>query len=172
MPIYSVRNATPQDALGIARVHVKTWQCAYKGQIPDSFLDTLSVDQRTATWKKALENPEEGVYPFVVEADGRIIGWCTVGKSRDDDATKDIGELHGIYIDPEYIGKGIGSALMKHSLETLRKEGCKKATLWVLDTNEKTRAWYEHKGWVIEGKTKTEPRDGFDLHETRYEINL
>jgi len=61
---------------------------------------------------------------------------------------------------------------MKTFLEVLKSEGYKKATLWVLDTNKKTRDWYESKGWRVEGREKTEPRDGFDLHEVRYIIDL
>jgi hypothetical protein len=36
---FKIRDATPADAQGIAIVHVKTWQCAYRGQMPDSLLD-------------------------------------------------------------------------------------------------------------------------------------
>lgn len=81
-------------------------------------------------------------------------------------------EKHGIYIHPEFIGKGIGSDLMQHAQTTLKQDGYLKATLWVLDTNEKTRRFYEKVGWRIEGKTKVDVREGFDLHETRYVIDL
>jgi ribosomal protein S18 acetylase RimI-like enzyme len=169
---FIIRNATPQDAEGIAIVHVKTWQCAYRGQMPDALLDGLSIEKRTEGWRKLLQEPQEGQHSFVVEADGQIVGWCTVGKPRDDDVTPEIGELYGIYIHPDFIGKGYGSALMKHALNVLKNDGYEKATLWVLDTNEKTRCFYESRGWVAEGKTKIDKRDDFDLHETRYIINL
>jgi hypothetical protein len=32
--------------------------------------------------------------------------------------------------------------------------------------------WYGERGWVTEGKTKSEPRKGFVLNETRYIIEL
>lgn len=167
-----IRPAELNDAPAIAKVHVETWQSAYKGQIPDSYLNSLSIEERTKGWEKQLENLKKGVYALVIEVDGEVVGWCTAGTSRDEDASKEIGELHGIYIRPEYSNKGLGSKLMGYALNVLRKEGYKKATLWVLDTNEKTRKWYEHKGWKVEGKTKSEPRDDFELHETRYIIDL
>lgn len=167
-----IRQAIPKDAPKIAKIHVETWQCAYKNQIPDSYLNNLSIEERTKGWKKQIENPEKGVYAFVIETDGKVVGWCTAGVSRDKDASKETGELHGIYIHPDHTSKGFGSKLMSHALTTLKKDGYEKATLWVLDTNEKTRKWYEHKGWRVEGKTKSEPREGFDLHETRYIIDL
>lgn len=61
---------------------------------------------------------------------------------------------------------------MKSGLEYLREQGFTTATLWVLTTNEKTRKWYESKGWRVDGKTKSEPRDGFALNEIRYVIDL
>ncbi len=169
---FNIRYATPKDALGIAQVHVKTWQCAYKGQIPDSYLASLSVETRAARWANKLENPEKGVYAFVADYNGKVIGWCTAGSNRDEDVAKEVGELHGIYIDPEYIGKGVGSQLMSRALNTLKQDGYTSATLWVLDTNEKARKFYEKKGWKIEGRMKDEPRDGFVLHEVRYIIFL
>ena len=167
-----IRSAKVSDAAGIAKVHVETWQCAYKGQIPNSYLNSLSIEKRAGTWKKQLETPDVGTHTLVAEVDGQIVGWCTVGVSRDGDASQEVGELYGIYILPAHAGKGAGSQLMTKALETLKKEGYKKATLWVLDTNEKTKSWYTRKGWSIEGKTKVDKRDGFDLNETRYSIDL
>lgn len=54
-----VRIANVDDALEIATVHVKTWQCAYRGQIPDAYLDSLSIEKRTERWKKQLKNPQK-----------------------------------------------------------------------------------------------------------------
>lgn len=92
-----IRDAAPDDAKQIATIHVKTWQCAYKGQIPDSYLDNLSIDKRTEGWKEQIKNAKEIDHIFVAEINGRIVGWCTAGKSRDEDATNDFGELQGMY---------------------------------------------------------------------------
>lgn len=167
-----VRLAQVEDAAQIAEVHVLTWQCVYKGQIPDSYLKSLSIEKRTKGWIEQLNNPKKGIHTLVVEVDGRVVGWSTAGIGRDEDFNPEIGELYAIYIHPNFIGKGLGSKLMEAALNQLRKDSYKKATLWVLDTNERTRKWYESKDWGIEGKTKVDVRDGFELHETRYIINL
>jgi hypothetical protein len=41
-----------------------------------------------------------------------------------------------------------------------------------LETNEKTRHFYESKGWKEDGAKKTESKDGFELKEVRYRITL
>jgi hypothetical protein len=42
----------------------------------------------------------------------------------------------------------------------------------VLDTNERTRRFYEAAGWRPDGETKVEPWGTFDLSEVRYRIDL
>lgn len=54
-----IRTAELKDAPLIAAVHVKTWQYAYKGQVPDSYLEGLSIKKRTEVWKKTLKKPNK-----------------------------------------------------------------------------------------------------------------
>ena len=167
-----IRPAVLSDALGIAHIHVRTWQCAYKGQIPDSYLNNLSIEERASGWKKILSTVEKGNHALVAEHQNQIVGWCTFGKSRDEDVVDGRVALYGIYVDPQYIGMGIGSQLMETAMDTLRNDGYKEVTLWVLDTNEKSRKFYEKRGWIIEGQKKDDQRDGFILHEVRYMYTL
>ncbi|HEY1808803.1 MAG TPA: hypothetical protein VGG42_09585 [Acidobacteriaceae bacterium] len=37
----NLRLAEPPDAMAAARVHVRSWQAAYRGLMPDAFLDQL-----------------------------------------------------------------------------------------------------------------------------------
>ncbi len=95
-----------------------------------------------------------------------------MGPGQDDDTTPETGHLYAIYIDSNHMGQGIGSKLMASGLETLKAQGFTEATLWVLDTNEKTRKFYESKGWSEDGAKKVEPGEGFVLNETRYRLSL
>jgi GNAT superfamily N-acetyltransferase len=151
---------------------VKTWQHAYKGQLPNAYLNSLSIEKRTARWEKNLSDPNSKMTTYVALIDSKIVGFCNVGPNRDDDISSDTGELYAIYIDPRSQGKRVGTQLMERGLDTLRLAGYNKATLWVLTSNEKTRKFYEHKGWRLEGKTKTESKKNVELHETRYIIDL
>src|SRR5437870_811356 len=83
--------ATADDADAIATVHVRSWQAAYRGIVPDAHLDRLSIDRRAATWRESLANRPPDV--FVAEREGRMLGWISVGKSRDADADSNTGEL-------------------------------------------------------------------------------
>ena len=141
-----VRLAEVKDAPQIAEIHVGTWQFAYHGQMPDSFLNLLSLEARTKFWQNLLSDPNSLGITWIAEMNKKVIGFCSVGSSRDDDCTPQTGELYAIYVDSKSMGKGVGSQLIDKGLETLRQNGFKEATLWVLDTNEKTLRFYESKG--------------------------
>ncbi len=168
------RPATDNDASDIAHIHVKTWQHAYTGQVPDTFLENLpaSLEKRTLKWKETLAKHERGLRVLVAEGEKGIAGFCIVNACRDDDMDADTGEVGAIYVDPDSMNKGLGSALMQAGLDFLKEEGFKKATLWVLASHSKSIQWYEKKGWKLEGKTKTDDRGDVQLHEIRYQIEL
>ncbi|HVU12456.1 MAG TPA: GNAT family N-acetyltransferase [Phototrophicaceae bacterium] len=167
-----IRAAVVADAVGIARVHVLTWQHAYRGQMPDRFLDSLSMEQRTQTWKANLSNPRPKARTLAAVEGDQIVGFCGIGASREADAGESSGELYAIYVDSAFMRQGIGAALMNEALRLLREDGFMHATLWVLTSNTQARGFYEHFGWAADGASKTEARDDFELHELRYAITL
>lgn len=162
----TVRAAVEADARSIAEVHVETWRVAYKGQVPDDYLESLSVDQREDMWRVMLA--DTGSQTFVIEHDARVVGFANVSPSRDEDATPTTGELAAIYVLPERWGDGAGHALLGFALDALRDVRNASATLWVLDTNTRAQAFYEAHGWAADGATKSEERDSFVLRELRY----
>lgn len=46
--------ATPEDAPLVARLHVGGWRDGYAGLLPQSYLDSLSIAERTERWHKNL----------------------------------------------------------------------------------------------------------------------
>jgi len=66
------RIATQADARSIAEVQIETWQVAYRGQVPDEYLESLSIDRRETIWSQILAGsnlPSTGA--FVIEDDAR-----------------------------------------------------------------------------------------------------
>ncbi len=169
---YLIRKAEFKDAPGVAKVHVETWQSHYRGQIPDDYLFSLSVEKRTKIWEENFSNLKSQKITFVAEESGEILGFCSVGSSRDVGAPEKTGELYAIYLNPLKQRQGIGSALMKAGLDFLREEGFDKATLWVLRTNTQTIRFYEAKGWQADGAEKKDEKNGFIFDEIRYTIDL
>lgn len=170
-----VRPATPADAAGLARMHVASWQRAYAGLMPQAFLDGLSVQDRTNTWRRVLSEPTPGVSTLVAELEGRVIGFASVGPCRDDDVEPGTQELWGIYLDPDYWGAGHGHDLHAHALAALRANAASPtavATLWVLEGNKRARRFYERHGWSADGAHKVDWRGEVRLEEVRYRRTL
>jgi GNAT superfamily N-acetyltransferase len=162
-----IREATLDDARGIAVVHIATWQDAYRGIVPDDVLDTMDVDARTARWHEGISAPEGPIR--VATDDAKVVGWACYGPSRDDDARGPVGELYGIYVSSSYWGTGVGPALMDDALAWLRVH-FPVSTLWTLDANARARRFYERTGWTFDGTTKIDDRGTYVLDEVRYRL--
>ena len=116
--------------------------------------------------------PSTGV--FVAEDDGGdIVGFTHIAPSRDDDAPPGTAEVTSIYVRPDAWGSGAGRALLEAACASLRSGGFGSATLWVLDSNERARRFYEAMGWRADGRGKVDRRGGeFELNEVRYAVSL
>ena len=72
-----IRDAELRDARGIAEVHVRSWQAAYAGIIPDEELARLSVDQREQFWTQILSKGQRATFLLVNR--GLVVGWSAFG---------------------------------------------------------------------------------------------
>ncbi len=169
-----IRPATFADAPAIAEVHVRSWQWAYRGQLPDDFLDRMSetLDRRVKAWQEQWTHLPPDHRWWIAEQSGRIVGFAITQPSRDADVPPMTAEVALIYLLPEAAGKGIGRRLFAHAVEDLRQRGYRQAMLWVLESNVRARRFYEAAGWCPDGAGKVEERPGVLLREVRYSIAL
>ncbi|HET9672987.1 MAG TPA: GNAT family N-acetyltransferase [Actinomycetota bacterium] len=165
-----IRRAGPADARAVAEVHVGSWRHAYRGLLPDGYLDRLSVEEREGTWREALGGASIGA--FVGELGGRVVGFASFGPSRDGDAGRDVGEIPAIYVEPSALGTGVGRELLGAATEALRRAGFTRATLWVLEANEPARRFYEKAGWRWDGPVSRHDFDCANEPVVRYAVQL
>jgi RimJ/RimL family protein N-acetyltransferase len=169
-----VRRAEPEDARALAEVHVRAWQEAYPGLVPQAYLDALSVEERARQWSRMLaatDWPRCGT--FVLEADdGGVAGFVHLRRSEDDDATDEVGEVTALYLRAAAWGRGGGRALLAAALSEFAAAGRTRATLWVLGTNERARRFYERCGWVPDGAEKVHDWVSFVADDVRYRIDV
>jgi GNAT superfamily N-acetyltransferase len=147
-----VRRAIPGDAAAIARVHVRTWQVAYRGLVPDDILDKLSAEHREAAWDGLLGDTDGSWVTFVAERDGGVVGFCTLAlPGRDEDADERTAEVGAIYVEPTSWRAGVGRALMDTAFGELREGDWSEVTLWVFAENPRARAFYARYGFQPDG---------------------
>lgn len=151
----------PEDARAIAEIHVRTWQVAYRGLVPDEVLEGLSVARREHAWREAAAGGQESGAVFVADADGVVAGFCALATpSRDKDAGDEIAEIAAIYVDPSAWRHGVGSALMESALSELRAQRWRLLTLWVLAENRRARDFYARFGFEPDGAATGHERSG------------
>jgi L-amino acid N-acyltransferase YncA len=88
---------------------------------------------------------------LVVEEDDRLVGYMTVGWSRDDDAPPKVGEVRTCFVHPDRWHGGVGTALMDEGLRRLGDAGYEQATVWSFDANDRANAFYERHGFRRDG---------------------
>jgi GNAT superfamily N-acetyltransferase len=164
----TVRAAVPADAEAIAHVHIRSWQVAYRGLMPDAVLDNLDVRLRAQRHRDILSAPADGRAAFVAEEDARIVGFSMAGEQRDEG---DSGEVYAIYVDPDHWGTGAGRLLMDAAVAHLTAAGPRPVVLWALDGNARADRFYRRYGFVADGATGSHPVDGGpDVPKIRYTL--
>jgi GNAT superfamily N-acetyltransferase len=160
-----LRAARPEDSAEVAGVHIRAWQAAYRGLLPDDYLDALRVEERAARYSFGSLDP---VAPrTVIATEGGVIrGFASAGPSRDQD-TGDVGELYALYVDPPYWSTGVGRVLMSNALESLRALDFDEAILWLLVGNGRAEQFYRADGWWADGTSRVEGVWGVEAHVLR-----
>jgi ribosomal protein S18 acetylase RimI-like enzyme len=165
----SLRRATVADAEAIAAVRVEGWQTAYRGMIPDQYLDEMLVDDHVLYWKRilqALPAAADKACVYVAESEGHVIGFVS--------ATLLVEPKHGyhaelgaLYIRPQWQRAGIGRRMMHKVARTLQSWNCADLVVWVLSDNRLARNFYEELNgeFVLEQEFSW---DDMDLKEVGY----
>lgn len=137
-----IRKAKLEDVKGIAKVHVDSWRTTYKGIVPDSFLESLSYEEREQIWKSGIEANQ--VY-IAEDESGKIVGFASGGKERTGKYDAYIGELYAIYLLEGQQGKGLGQKLFQSVVDDLKEKQLNSMVIWALAENPACR-FYEKLG--------------------------
>jgi len=167
-----MRLATPKDAQRLAEIHVSAWQEAYRGQLDDEYLDGLQVQDRLEQHRRSLEEQRADWRTWLAEDGGRVVGFAVTGPSEDADAERSTAEVYAIYLEPDRVGTGLGRDLFSYAVKDLRERGFDAITLWVLETNERARRFYEAAGWKPDGTITSERVDCEMRPTVRYRTTL
>ncbi len=145
---YMIRKATIADAQGIAEVHVQSWLETYKGIMPQSKLDSLSVSRSSQNW---VLNINRGEIVYLAEVDNEIVGFTVGGKNRENnncetgEANKCDCEMSCLYLIKKYQGYGIGRDLFLTLTRIFSDLGYISMAIWVAEANN-TRNFYSKMG--------------------------
>ncbi len=149
------------DRMMISKVYEESWKSAYKGIIPQDYLDSIPQ----GSWAPNIDNPSWTT--LVCTDNGKIVGTSSFCESRLEQF-QGWGEIISIYLLPNYIGKGYGKMLMEATLSELKTQGYENVFLWVLEDNMRAKGFYEHYGFLPTDNFLENPIGGKSLREVRY----
>lgn len=161
-----IRPATVRDAERIAHVHVTSWREAYSDVLPSEVLAHLDEGKRTEQWREILTDLDRGTSVWVAEEEDAVLGFASLGPSRDEDADRTTLEIYTIYLEPSAWGHGVARELMRTVLSAVPDTST--VTLWALDANDRARHFYRRNGFTADGVERMEEIGGQHFREVRY----
>ncbi|MEZ5294060.1 MAG: GNAT family N-acetyltransferase [Vicinamibacterales bacterium] len=167
-PPVTLRLAVPADVLAVARVHVATWQTAYRGLVPDAYLDRLQAEERATRYDFSHVDASKP-RTIVGVADGSVVGFATTAPAA---AGTPGGELCALHVHPGWWGRGIGVTLIEEARAHLIATGHRTAWLWMLDGNARAERFYRQDRWEPDGARRTVDVWGVTLREVRFAREL
>ncbi len=134
-----------------------TWRKAYKGIVPDDYLDGLSYEESGRLWQDVITAGNGCV--FVAEDEDGVFGFASgsPGKRFSRNLREYEGELKTVYVLPSHQGAGAGRQLVDAVARYFVERGVNSMLLWVFAENHPARRFYESLGGVLIAE------DGFEL---------
>ena len=143
----ALREAHVEDALGIAKVQVETWQSTYPGIVPDAYLTNLSAAVEAIGWARIIDREPEKSATYVVCRGAEPLGFVSLGPSRTEDLPFS-GEIYALYVLPDWQNRGLGRALLGRAFVSLMQSNINSALVWVLERNP-SRFFYAAFGGLV-----------------------
>ncbi|MEO8300283.1 MAG: GNAT family N-acetyltransferase [Rhizomicrobium sp.] len=127
----TVRTARPEDAADLARIYIESWQDTYAGVISHTLLSAMSLRTHTTRWQATIRSMEKntGVVLVAEDAGFGAVGLCSLGKARDSGCGYD-GEVYTLYVDPAFLARGVGRALLASAFETFKDRKLRSCLIW------------------------------------------
>ncbi|GAB2786956.1 GNAT family N-acetyltransferase [Amycolatopsis magusensis] len=160
---WAVRRAEAADAPRLAEINLTGWRTAYRGILPDAYLDSLRQEDREDKFAARLAAMTERTVTYVAaNPAGEIGAYATaVGDSRP-------GMLGALYAALEWRGTGAGHTVHEAALAHLTTCGFSHAVVWVFEENFLSRRFYENHGWLCDQVTQTSQIADRSAVEIRY----
>lgn len=116
----TVREANTRDAKAILDINISSWKETYKNIFPSEFLDNLCSTEEE--YNTALNNVKENIKDHIVaKYNNKVVGFIKLGQSKKE-VYSECGEIYALYVDNEYIKKGIGKMLFNSAKSQLKEK--------------------------------------------------
>jgi GNAT superfamily N-acetyltransferase len=157
----TTRRAGYADVFAIAAFQTAVWNEAYRGLVPPSYLVRTTVADRELRWADRI-----GRRDILIAEGAGARAWELVGVAssspRDDERPGPALELNSLYVAAGMRSAGLGARLLTELL------GDAPAVLWVFAANVRAIAFYERRGFSLDGHETIDDDTGLsELRMTR-----
>ena len=174
-----IRLARPDDAEALGTIEATSYLATYRGIMPDSVLARVSpermIERLRPRLAAAAAGPPDELHRMwvIVDDTGALRGYATTEPATDQflPPPTGAGEIESLYLHPASIGRGLGRALLAHSVEELRERGFDPLVLWAFEANDRARRFYERAGWTLDVTGEAWVLDDIPVPIVRYRLD-
>lgn len=153
---YHLRAPEAADCEQLGALHALIWRTTYARIMPADLLDRMDADRMTENWRRVVTTNGDGSTgprTVIAVAGNDPVAFISVGPARDEDAPAPR-QLWALNVHPDHQGTGLAGRLMDQIL------GPGPAYLWVADGNLRAIAFYNRRGFRLDGTSATDQHDG------------
>ena len=173
MALASVRPATADDAVAVARVQRTVWTSAYAELLPPGAVAGFEEDAVARGWAAPIA---AGAVWVATEGEA-LVGFCAAGPASPEDLADAAGAVPedasavaavaALLVEPRWGRRGHGGRLLVEAATALRGAGAARGIAWVPERDTASRRFYERAGWDLDGTVRTLDAGGRPLRELR-----
>jgi len=146
--MFIIREADVNDCEAICRVHNAAIREIAKSHYPPQEIEAWARPRKPQEYIEAIKHKEF----YVAEENGVVLGFGTLNQEQS--------EVEAVYTNPEFVRRGIGSAILR-KLEERAKE--LSLSSLKLDASLNAVAFYESAGYKSQNKTKHRLSSGVEI---------
>ena len=160
--MYFVRRGSLEDFTDIANIHFESWGATYLGLLPESYINSKNnLFEKIKMWQELMVHPDVFVW-VAYDTNHKNLGFIGYFKNNDNY------EITTLYVLPKYQWLGIGTKLMKTSLQDILDSHINpQFCLWVLESNVAAIDFYKKFGFVYTGDSSEECYEGTKITDIK-----
>ena len=161
----TIKHVSLEDIPLLSHILAASWRVAYRGMIPQDFLDSIEDERWVTPFTYRLT--KGGMKADILYVQQAACGCVVYGPSQNKNYSG-WGEICCLYLLPEYTRKGYGKQLLLFAMDQMKKENIHDFYLWALDENLSARKFYEKVGYTLTSDIYTVEMGGKLLTDYRY----
>ena len=167
----SVRTARTADVAAVGEVQAAVWRDAYADLLAPEVVAAFEPQPFADAWQQSLQAPPSDWHRLMVATElNRVVGFAAFAPTDQ----SGVAEILAMGVHPDHRRLGHGSRLLNAAVDTLRVGDFTVVELWLLASDERSRAFLEAAGLHPDGawRDRVIDADGGTAREVRLQAQI